>query len=175
MQAMEYLCREGTALYFREAGSGRPPLVFIHDTGEDHTSFADQFEAFRRSRRVVAVDLRGHGRSGRAGTVLVPVLAGDLAWLCAELGLYRPVLIGRGLGARAAVELTVRYPTLAAGIISLVRPAARFTESEDGHLNQRGGVRMLTVNIAGCLPAEINDAIERCLSRLEDTTEWSTQ
>ena len=72
---MEQLNREGVALAYEEVGLGEPPLLFVHCWCGDHTFFAGQVEHFRRSHRVVAVDLRGHGASDKP----------QIAWALANL------------------------------------------------------------------------------------------
>jgi pimeloyl-ACP methyl ester carboxylesterase len=121
---MGKLVRDGVGLAYEEAGSGAPPIVLVHDLGSDHSCFASQFEYFRCRHRVVTIDLRGHGQSeGPRGACTVDVLADDLAWLCYELGLYRPVVLGHGLGGMVALDLATRYPDLPWAIV-VVAPAA---------------------------------------------------
>jgi pimeloyl-ACP methyl ester carboxylesterase len=117
------LYRDGVTLYYEDAGKGASPLLFIHGLGGDHTTFVRQFEHFRRHHRVVAIDLRGHGRSDAPpqGYTLAE-LSEELAWACYELGLYRPVFIGQGLGGMIAVECACRHPDLPAGIAALDAP-----------------------------------------------------
>ncbi len=50
------------ALYVLEAGSGDPVLL-LHGLGGDHTVWDYQVTAIAKSYRVLAPDLRGHGRS----------------------------------------------------------------------------------------------------------------
>ena len=120
---MHRLRRDGVALAYEEAGSGAPPILLVHSLASDHSCFAPQFEHFRRGHRTVAVDLRGHGQSGKPRQAYtIAVLADDLAWLCYELGLYRPVVLGHGLGAMVALDLAARYPDLPIGIVA-VTPA----------------------------------------------------
>lgn len=42
------------------------PLVMIHANSVSKESFALQFEALRKTRRVITIDLPGHGASGNA-------------------------------------------------------------------------------------------------------------
>lgn len=120
------LARDGVGLAYEEAGSGAPPIVLVHDFGSDHTCFACQFDHFRSRHRVVAVDLRGHGQSeGPRGACAVDLLADDLAWLCCELGLYRPVLLGRGLGGMVALDLATRYRDIPAAIVTVTSAAGK--------------------------------------------------
>ena len=51
-------------LFYREKGSGEP-LILLHDNGEDGSYFVHQIEHFQSRYRVIALDMRGHGRSPR--------------------------------------------------------------------------------------------------------------
>jgi pimeloyl-ACP methyl ester carboxylesterase len=115
---VDTLSREGVALAFEDVGRGAPPLLLIHDLGRDHAAMRAQVARFRRRHRVVAVDLRGHGASGgRAGCL--GVFAEDLAWLCYELGVFRPLAVGRGAGAAVARVLAARRPHVLGGVVAV--------------------------------------------------------
>ncbi len=117
---MGWLRRNGVALFYEEAGGGDPPLVLVHGWCCDHTYFAPQFEHFRRRHRVVVVDLRGHGRSDKPEqSYTMGLFADDVAWLCGELGLTKPVVIGHSMGGIVAFDLACRYPGLPAAIVML--------------------------------------------------------
>jgi 3-oxoadipate enol-lactonase len=121
---MGKLVRDGVGLAYEEAGSGAPPIVLVHDLGSDHTCFSPQVKHFSCRHRVVAVDLRGHGQSdGPRGACSVSVLADDVTWLCYELGLYRPVVLGLGLGGMVALNLATRYPDLPCAIVTFTSAA----------------------------------------------------
>lgn len=120
---MAKLYHDQVALFYEDAGRGAPPLLFIHGLGGDRTCFAPQFEHFRHDHRVVAIDLRGHGQSDAPEQgYSLPELAEELAWMCYELGVYKPVFVGYGLGAMIAVECARRHPSLPAGIAALDAP-----------------------------------------------------
>ena len=71
-------------------------------------------------RAVVALDLRGHGRSDKPdGAYDMSVFADDVAWLCGELDLTKPVLIGHSMGGIIAFDLAARYPDLVGAIVML--------------------------------------------------------
>jgi len=120
---MGRLIRDGVALWYEDAGRGAPPLIFIHDLKRDHTVWAPQFEHFRHSHRVVAVDLRGHGRSdAQPQGYTLAALADELAWMAYELGLYRPVLVGHAFGGMVAIECAAHCPQLPAAIVTVDLP-----------------------------------------------------
>jgi len=96
---LEQLMRDGVALAYTEAGSGGPPLLLVHCWCGDHTHLDPQFEYFSRSHRVIAVDLRGHGVSDKpVQDYTMAGFADDLAWLRAQLGLAKPVVVGHSMG-----------------------------------------------------------------------------
>ena len=124
---VERLRRDGVALAYAEAGSGAPPLLLVHCWCGDHTHLAPQFDYFGRTHRVVAVDLRGHGASDKPmQEYTVAGFADDLAWLCDQLGVVKPVVVGHSMGGNVAFELARRHPDLPAAVVALdsaiVRP-----------------------------------------------------
>jgi pimeloyl-ACP methyl ester carboxylesterase len=120
---MQSLTRDGVKLFFEEAGSGDPPLLLVHGWTCDHTYMAPQFEHFRRAHRVIAVDLRGHGLSDKPKQeYTMTAFADDLVWLCNQLGVKKPVVIGHSMGGVIAVELAARFPDVPAALIALDSP-----------------------------------------------------
>ena len=88
-----------------------PVLVLVHGAGMDHTVWQLQTRYFaHHGRRVLAVDLPGHGRSDG---MPVDSIAGIADWLIAlldALGVEKAALAGHSLGALAAVDCAARYP-----------------------------------------------------------------
>lgn len=120
---MEFLTRNGVQLGYTEAGRGGPPIVFIHGMSCDSSDFAPQMEHFRQRHRVVALDLRGHGASDAPeGDYSMAALADDVLWLCDELGVYKPVLVGHSMGGVIALEIAARRPEAATAIALLDSP-----------------------------------------------------
>jgi pimeloyl-ACP methyl ester carboxylesterase len=131
MQGLRSCVRDGARLAVLDRGVGSPPLLFLHGWCCDHTYFAPQLEHFSRRHRVVAPDQRGFGRSDRpAGEYAIETLADDAAWLCRELGVERPVVVGHSLGGAVALALAGRHPELPAGI-ALCDPAVFTAEAGD--------------------------------------------
>jgi pimeloyl-ACP methyl ester carboxylesterase len=120
---MGILNRDGVALHYEEAGSGEPPVVFVHGWCCDHTYFAPQFERFARDHRVVAVDLRGHGASDKPEQpYTVEGFADDVNWMCGELGLARPILVGHSMGGATVLQLAASFPDTPSAVV-MVDPA----------------------------------------------------
>src|SRR5699024_3144062 len=51
-------------LYSIERGTGEP-LILLHGNGEESRYFARQIRHFAKTRKVIAIDTRGHGQSPR--------------------------------------------------------------------------------------------------------------
>ncbi|MGY3622332.1 alpha/beta fold hydrolase [Bradyrhizobium sp. USDA 10063] len=132
------LNRDGVRLAHVEAGPATSqllPLLLINGWTGDHRIFAPQIAHFAQSRRIVAVNLRGHGASDAPEQdYTIAGLADDIAWQCAQLQLHKPVVIGHSMGGRIALELCGRYPDLASGMVmidTIVMPPPILRESSE--------------------------------------------
>lgn len=102
---------DGVRLYFEEAGEGDPPMLFVHGWACNLAHLAPQALHFGSTHRVVSVDLRGHGRSDQPDQdYTMARFADDLAALCRETDLDRPVVVGHSMGGSIALELAARHP-----------------------------------------------------------------
>ncbi len=109
----------GTALYYESAGRGTP-LLFLHGQGLTHAMFQPQIEYFKSSYRVIAVDLRGNGRSGKLQVPsdrVIETQCEDLSLLLGYLGIQRAVLIGSDYGGILAQRFAYLYPDQVCALI----------------------------------------------------------
>jgi pimeloyl-ACP methyl ester carboxylesterase len=103
---MATLNRDGTTLFYEETGAGDPPIVFVHGWTCDHAEFAPQVAYFAKTHRVISVDLRGHGASDAPeGPYAIKTFADDVTWLCQQLHVEQPVVVGHSMGGAIALEL----------------------------------------------------------------------
>lgn len=118
---MKALERDGVALCYELQDGQAPPIVLIHGWCCDHTYFEPQFEHFTRlGHSVMAMDLRGHGESDKPHQdYSMQAFADDVLWLCSELKLTKPVLIGHSMGGIVAYDLAARYPNFASALVML--------------------------------------------------------
>ncbi len=120
---MQKLQRDGIALAYEEMGRGEPPIILVHGWTCDHTYFAPQAEHFRGDHRVISVDLRGHGESDKPQLdYTMAQFADDIAWLCEQLRVRKPVVIGHSMGGVIAFELAARHPDLPAAVVGVDSP-----------------------------------------------------
>ncbi len=120
---LAHLNRDGVRLAHLEAGPDapqNPPLVFVHGWIGDHMAQLPQIMHFAKTRRVVAIHLRGHGDSDSPPQEYeMAGFADDIAWQCGQLGLQKPVIVGHSLGGGIALELAGRHPDLPSGIVMI--------------------------------------------------------
>jgi hypothetical protein len=93
-----FLKRDGVRLAYVEAGRPEalqsPPLLLVNGWTGDHGIFTPQITHFSQNRRVVAIDLRGHGASDAPEQeYTMEGFVDDIAWQCARLGLQKPVVM----------------------------------------------------------------------------------
>ncbi|MEJ1964673.1 MAG: alpha/beta hydrolase [Gammaproteobacteria bacterium] len=89
----------GVQLYYEEAGKG-PAIVFVHGMWASSRFFRKQMAALQQDFRVIALDLRGHGRSSMTlADHTVPSYARDLQAFIGKLGLKDFIGVGWSMGA----------------------------------------------------------------------------
>lgn len=103
----------GVRIRYVEDAKGPDPVILLHDRG---SSIEEQWIdtkimgtlAQQQIFRVIAMDLRGHGKSDKAK--LGAEAARDVVRLMDHLGIPRAHVVGYGLGANIATYLAVAHP-----------------------------------------------------------------
>lgn len=108
----------------------RRTLVFLHGFGGQANQWRYQLQQFSLDNRVIALDLRGHGRSdGPPEGYDMPRVVEDVRMSVDALSVQAPfVLVGHSFGGAVAAEFAAAYPDLLSGLV-LVATAGEF------HLN----------------------------------------
>ena len=115
---------DGRPIAYLERGGSRPALVLVHGFGAQKESWADLVAALPEGRRVLALDLPGHGDSpAETPAVYGPDRYADdvLAWLDA-LGTGPVHLGGSSMGGHVVSLVAARRPGAVRSLI-LVSPA----------------------------------------------------
>jgi 3-oxoadipate enol-lactonase len=105
-------------LYARDDGQGTP-VVLLHGLGGDHTVWNGVAAVLARSHRVIAPDLRGHGRSPvpAGSTSTFPEMERDVLDLLSAKDVPRAHLVGLSAGALLALQLALDAPDRWASLV----------------------------------------------------------
>lgn len=102
----------GTTLHYDEHGNGRP-LLLIHGIGGSGLDWAGVVPRLAHDYRVIAVDVRGFGRSQKPPGPYTPAQwAADLAALLRHIGAAPAVVLGHSMGGVIAQRLLLDYAEL---------------------------------------------------------------
>jgi pimeloyl-ACP methyl ester carboxylesterase len=100
---------DGTRVHYRVWGRvGAPGLVLVHG-GAAHSGWWDHIAPQLPSHRVVALDLSGHGDSGRREIYDMRQWAREIITVSEAEALDRPVVVGHSMGGWVAVTVGVEH------------------------------------------------------------------
>jgi pimeloyl-ACP methyl ester carboxylesterase len=98
-------------MYWRSVGEGGTPLVVVHGGFGVVDMFGDVLDRLARGRRVVAVELQGHGHTRDIDRPFrCESFGDDLAALVEQLDLGPADLMGYSLGAAACLRAAIQHP-----------------------------------------------------------------
>ncbi|MFD8988167.1 alpha/beta fold hydrolase [Streptomyces goshikiensis] len=108
----DFTSGDGVRLAYRDSGGEGTPLLMLHGWGQTQEMFRHQFEELSAGRRVVTVDLRGHGRSAKPHHgYRIARLSRDVLELVEHLGLSAFDALGWSMGASVWWSFIDQYGT----------------------------------------------------------------
>ena len=100
----------GVNYYYEIHGQGEP-LLLLHGGLGSIDMFRPSLPVFAKSRRVIAVDLHGHGRTALGERpISLPDMGDDMAALLQKLGYQQVDVFGYSMGGGVAFRLAVQHP-----------------------------------------------------------------
>jgi pimeloyl-ACP methyl ester carboxylesterase len=109
----EFFDSNGVQIHYIERGAGEP-LVLVHGRGESLQTWIDNgvLPDLARDYRVIAIDVRGHGMSGKPHDPKQygSEMALDIVRLLDHLGISRAHIVGYSLGANITSQLLTMHP-----------------------------------------------------------------
>ncbi|MEU8973307.1 alpha/beta hydrolase [Streptomyces monashensis] len=113
--AERYVTREGVDLAVHDHGGDGPPLLLLHGAGRTLADWAAVAPLLTPRHRVIAMDLRAHGRSG-GGAWTFPAVLADVAAVLDALAVPHAVPVGHSLGGMVAVRYALDHPETPAAV-----------------------------------------------------------
>lgn len=105
---------------------GAPGLVFIHGGAAHAHWWSFLVPLLADTYRVAALDLSGHGDSGRRDEYLLDTWAEEVMAVAGAAGMApRPVVVGHSMGGFVAIATAARFSDRLGGIVVLDSPVSR--------------------------------------------------
>ena len=104
--------------YNDEGPENRPVVIFIHGFPFNKSMWDFQLETLKEHYRVIAYDVRGHGKSEPGkGDFSIDLFADDLIHFMDELAIDTAIVCGLSMGGYIALNAIERYPSRFTGLI----------------------------------------------------------
>jgi len=99
-------------LSYDDVGEGSIPIVFLHGFPFDKTMWQEQLDYLKSTHRVIALDIRGFGKSTDEESHLsMDLFANDLILFIDRLGLEKVIICGLSMGGFIALNAMKRFPS----------------------------------------------------------------
>src|SRR3954454_2537036 len=96
--------------YFEIHGEGEP-VVLLHGAYMNVDGMAPLLEPLAEQRRVIALELQGHGRTADADhPITYEGMSDDTAAVMEHLGIERADVLGYSMGAGVGLQMAIRHP-----------------------------------------------------------------
>ncbi|MDF2083759.1 alpha/beta hydrolase [Bacillus hominis] len=130
---MPMLNVDGSSLYYTVKGKGAP-IIFIHPPVLTCVNFEYQIEELSQKFKVIAFDIRGHGRSQYSRQpISYPLIVEDIRRLLDHLGVKKAFICGYSTGSSVALEFLLTFAESALGGILI----GGMSEVRDGYLKNK--------------------------------------
>jgi len=109
-KAGKYIKIDDIKIYYEIYGKGEP-LILLHPDGESMEAFSRQIPALQKHFRVIAVDIRAHGRTTDSDKPLTyKLMANDIKLLMDALKLDKVYVVGWSDGGKIGLRLALDFP-----------------------------------------------------------------
>jgi non-heme chloroperoxidase len=153
----------GTQLHLVETGTAQgQPILFIHGISQCSLAWGRQLSSeLTRNYRLVAMDMRGHGSSGKPcdGYDDSRLWADDVDAAIRELNLERPILCGWSYGPLVILDYIRHYGETQIGGIHFVAAVTK--------LGSEAAVSVLTPEFLALVPGFFSNDVGESVSSLE--------
>jgi len=129
---------DGATIAYRAWGErGSTGIVLVHG-GAAHARWWDHIAPLLASgHRVVALDLSGHGDSGRRDSYNLDLWAREVLAVADDAGIEAPIVIGHSMGGFVTLRAASLYGSRMAGAVAIDSPVREITPEERAAREQR--------------------------------------
>jgi pimeloyl-ACP methyl ester carboxylesterase len=120
-----YVGVNGIEYWFEIRGKGEP-IVLLHGGLMSTEAFGRMLAKVAETRRVIGIDLQGHGHTALGNRQIVPADIGrDLGVVIQKLGIRQTDVLGYSFGGAVAFQLGLQHPALVRRLVLVSTPYAR--------------------------------------------------
>ncbi|MFY9600656.1 MAG: alpha/beta hydrolase [Pseudolabrys sp.] len=112
--------RDGTRLYYEEAGSGSP-VIFVHEYAGDHRSWEMQMRFFSRAHRCITYSQRGYPPSdvpSDGAKYSQDIARDDVVAVMDSLKVDKAHVVGHSMGAYTALHVGIHAPARCISVVA---------------------------------------------------------
>ena len=158
----------GVKINYVATGKGTEVIVFIHGLGENLRSWKHQLESFSKAFQVVALDLRGHGKSSvPKKKIEIGDFAEDVRGLLENLDIKKAHFCGLSMGALVLFELYKKHPDCFLSMI-LVATRHRYPPAQTAALEGMNmeiiGEEVATFALAASAPESLKEEVAKMIA-----------
>ncbi|MBG6111926.1 pimeloyl-ACP methyl ester carboxylesterase [Flavobacterium sp. CG_9.10] len=103
---------------YNDVGEGNIPIIFLHGFPFDKSMWKGQLDSLKSSNRVIAIDIRGFGKSTDEKTTLsIDLFCDDLIAFMNKLNIEKAILCGLSMGGYICLNALKRFPERFAAMI----------------------------------------------------------
>lgn len=96
---------------YDDFGEGNIPIIFLHGFPFDKTMWRFQLDFFKNTHRIIALDIRGFGKSIDETLALsIDLFSEDLILLMDQLSIKKAIVCGLSMGGYIALNAIKRFP-----------------------------------------------------------------
>jgi pimeloyl-ACP methyl ester carboxylesterase len=175
----KYFTSADARIRFRDIGQGSP-VVLIHGLSRSLDDWFGVGDSLARDHRVVALDVRGFGRSTRIKdqSRLGIEMAEDVIRLLDHLGISRAHLVGHSMGASMAAKIAARHPDRVLSVSLVAGPffgdSTAFARDEGGFAAEVERTGSMTTLIKWLFPAFTDSAVAELNAQTMSTNDPAT-
>jgi len=158
----------GVKINYVFEGTGFETIIFIHGLGESLESWRHQINFFSKKFKVIALDLRGHGKSSiPKKKIEIGDFAEDVKGLLDHLGIKKAHFCGLSMGALVLFEMYKRYTDY---FLSMILVAARHkfppaqTAVLEGMSMEIIGAEVATFALAANAPEQLKEEVAKMIA-----------
>lgn len=152
-------------LHYKIFGDRGPPLLILHGLFGSLENWASQAKAFSRRHKVIAVDLRNHGRSPHVANMGYDLMADDVLRLLQHLGIDKAHLIGHSMGGKTAMQFALNHAARVDKLIIVDIAPKRYPRHHDGILDALMRIDLRTLKSRCEADAQIANAVPETVIR----------